>query len=98
MTADIFDEYSEVIHRARFRRTNDEAEAMLRSIREQSLWVKSAERIYACSDPDDDMFLECARAAAADYLVTGNLKHFPFSHWGSLRIVSAAAFLALAGV
>ena len=25
-----------------------------------------------CSDPDDNMFLECAQAANADYVVTGN--------------------------
>jgi uncharacterized protein len=31
----------------------------------------------ATSDPDDNIFLECADAARADYLVTGNQKHFP---------------------
>jgi RES domain-containing protein len=32
----------------------------------------------ACpGDPDDLIFLECAQAAAADYLITGNRKHFP---------------------
>jgi predicted nucleic acid-binding protein len=41
-----------------------------------------------CADPDDDAFLECAQAAQADYLVTGNLKHFP-SSWGSTRVVTA---------
>ena len=29
------------------------------------------------SDPDDDRFLECALAANAAYLVTGNVRHFP---------------------
>jgi predicted nucleic acid-binding protein len=29
------------------------------------------------SDPDDNMFLECAQAAKADYLITGNTGHFP---------------------
>jgi predicted nucleic acid-binding protein len=28
-------------------------------------------------DPDDNKFLECADAARADYLVTGNQGHFP---------------------
>lgn len=29
------------------------------------------------NDDPDNRFLECALAAAADYLVTGNSKHFP---------------------
>ena len=35
------------------------------------------DKVRACSDPDDDIFLECAQAASAHYLVTGNGKHFP---------------------
>jgi len=34
------------------------------------------------------LLLECAQAARADYLVTGNLKHFPTS-WTETRIVTA---------
>jgi hypothetical protein len=49
--------------------------------------VRPTERVAACSDPDDDIFLECAQAARADYLVTGNLKHFPVS-WAATRIVT----------
>ena len=29
------------------------------------------------TDPDDNIFLECADAARADYLVTGNQRPFP---------------------
>ena len=29
------------------------------------------------SDPADNMFVECADAARADYLITGNQRHFP---------------------
>lgn len=39
-------------------------------------------------DPSDDMFLECAEEASAQYLVTGNKKHFPAA-WKSTRIVNA---------
>jgi predicted nucleic acid-binding protein len=40
-------------------------------------------------------FLECAEAAAADYLITGNQRHFPAASWGHLKIVTAREFLAL---
>jgi predicted nucleic acid-binding protein len=48
--------------------------------------------IYAEYDPDDDVFLECAQAAAAHYLVTGNAKDFP-TIWASTQIVTARQFL-----
>jgi predicted nucleic acid-binding protein len=44
------------------------------------------------SDPDDDIFLECAQAARAHYIVTGNLKDFPTT-WADTQIVSARQFL-----
>jgi predicted nucleic acid-binding protein len=39
--------------------------------------VFSAVSLPVCSDPDDNCFLECAEAARAEYLITGNTKHFP---------------------
>ena len=53
--------------------------------------------IRVCADPDDDMFLECAQAAHADYLVTGNLKHFP-EFWESTRIVTPRNLLDIIAV
>jgi hypothetical protein len=40
------------------------------------------------------MFLECAAAAEADDLVTGNLRHSPES-WGRTRVVNAREELDL---
>jgi len=53
---------------------------------------KAYEKVHACSDPDDDIFLECAQAATAHYLVTGNTRDFPAA-WFSTRIVTAREFL-----
>jgi len=39
-------------------------------------------RVSIGLDPDDNMFLECAETAHADYLITGNKRHFP-SVWRS---------------
>jgi putative PIN family toxin of toxin-antitoxin system len=88
----IYAEYEEVIRRPRFQRPEDAIAATLQAIRGKSFWVRPAEAIRACTDPDDDMFLECAQAGQADYLVTGNLKHFPAS-WESTRIVTAKGLL-----
>jgi uncharacterized protein len=88
----IYAEYEEVISRPRFERPVAVIAGSLQAIRDKSFWVRPAETIRACADPDDDMFLECAQAAQADYLVTGNLKHFPVS-WENTRIVTARELL-----
>ena len=88
----IYAEYEEVARRSCFKRSDSEIEAMLRAIRERGFWIKPTQRVRACSDPDDDIFLVCAQAAAAHYLVTGNTKHFPLT-WASARIVTPRQFL-----
>jgi hypothetical protein len=35
-----------------------------------------------CTDPDDDRFLECAKEAGADYLVTGRPMRVPSIRFG----------------
>ena len=44
-------------------------------------------------DPEDNRFLECAGEAKADFLITGNTKHFPSEKFQKTRIVSPAEFL-----
>ncbi len=43
------------------------------------------------SDPDDNIFLECAEAAEAQYVVTGNQADFP-EVWAGARIVTPRQF------
>ena len=88
MSAEIYAEYEEVIRRPRFRRSENEISDGLRAVREMALWVKPSRRVRACPDPDDDCFLECAEAARAHYLVTGNARHFP-ERWEDTQIVAA---------
>lgn len=92
VSGEVFAEYEEVIRRPRLNRSDHEIDATLHAIREKGLWVKPVKNVHACSDPDDNMFLECAQVAAADYLVTGNAKHFPAA-WGGTQIVTARQFL-----
>ena len=90
----VYAEYEEVISRPRFHRTAEVISGALRAVRENSLWVRPTETVRACSDPDDDILLECPQAAEAAYLVTGNLRHFPES-WKRTRIVTARQLLDL---
>jgi hypothetical protein len=45
------------------------------------------------SDPADTKFLQCAQAAQADYIVTGNKRDFPDASYGVTRVVSAGELL-----
>jgi putative PIN family toxin of toxin-antitoxin system len=62
----VYTEYEEVIRRPRLKRSSDIVAATLDAIREKAVWVRPTERVQACADPDDDIFLECAQAANAD--------------------------------
>jgi uncharacterized protein len=92
VSGEVFAEYEEVLRRPRLNRSDREIEASLRAIRERGFWVKLTDRIHVCTDPDDNIFLECEQAATAHFLVTGNAKHFP-PEWRGTRIVSAREFL-----
>ncbi len=92
MSGNIYAEYEEVIRRPRLGRNPRVIEETLRTIRERGFWVKPTEAVHACSDPDDNIFLECAQMSDAHYLVTGNVKDFP-SAWGATQIVTARQLL-----
>ncbi len=48
----------------------------------------------ATPDPEDEMVLECAIAAEADFIVSGDTKHLlPLGEFRGIRIVTPAAFL-----
>jgi predicted nucleic acid-binding protein len=57
--------------------------------------VTPLRRLAVTSDPDDNMFIECADVARADYLITGNRRHFPV-FWKGTKIISFQEFISLA--
>jgi predicted nucleic acid-binding protein len=46
------------------------------------------------ADPADNKFLECSDAVRADYLVTGDLKHFP-RFWKSTTVITSREFISI---
>jgi putative PIN family toxin of toxin-antitoxin system len=56
--------------------------------------VSPSRPLQVTSDPDDNIFLECADAARADYLITGNQKHFP-RFWKKTKIITSREFISL---
>lgn len=58
------------------------------------MFITPTHTLQESPDETDNPFLECAEAASADYLVTGNIKHFPLE-FKTTRIVTPAQLLAL---
>jgi uncharacterized protein len=91
----ILEEYADVLARPELRIRKGIRLQLLQLIKNQSHIVTTSRRIDACSDPDDNVFLECADAARADYLITGNQKHFPI-FWKKTKVITSREFVGLA--
>ena len=65
---------------------------LLQLIRNHTRVVSPSRLAQVTSDPADNMFVECADAARADYLVTGNQRHFP-KFWKNTKIIASSEFL-----
>lgn len=87
-------EYTEVLNRPKFGLEARAVATLLAALTAGALIVQPTERITAARDASDDPVLECAVAAAADFLVTGNLKHFPAPTFRGIAIVTPAEGLA----
>jgi putative PIN family toxin of toxin-antitoxin system len=92
LSAEVLEEYEGVLTRPIFKLNSDKVAASLRLIAKAAIMVHPEKRAKAAKDPDDNKFLECAAEAQADYLVTGNKKHFP-QRWQHTRIVNARELL-----
>jgi putative PIN family toxin of toxin-antitoxin system len=89
----VFAEYEEVLGRPKFHIATAKRTESLRLIRAAGKRVVPKMRVRKAIDSDDDMFLECAEQARAQYLVTGNKRHFPAS-WQSTRVVNTREFVS----
>ena len=86
-------EYEQVLLRPRFGLDPDAVGALLDYIDVTSDKVASAPLGGRLPDSDDEAFLEVAVASGAEYLVTGNLVHFPAEACVGVSVVSPAAFV-----
>ncbi len=90
----ILDEYAEVLSRPELAIRKGLRSRLLQLIRNRAHLVIPSRRIEITSDSDDNIFIECADRARADFLVTGNRRHFP-AYWKSTKTVSPREFVSL---
>jgi uncharacterized protein len=79
LSSAILDEYTEVLKRPKFRLDPDTVNDFLRDLTRAATMVRPTQRASNASDEPDNRFIECARKARVDYLVTGSKRHFPTS-------------------
>ncbi|GIW53560.1 MAG: PIN domain-containing protein [Gemmatimonadales bacterium] len=85
--------------REKFRFSKREAAARLGAIRAIAHIVEPTERITIVTAKDDDnRILECALAAQAEFLITGDKAHLlPLESYRTVRIVTPGQFLDILG-
>jgi putative PIN family toxin of toxin-antitoxin system len=92
----ILEEYARVLLYPRLKFMPREVAAFLARLRAVSIVVSPTHRVSESADDADNRFLECAEVASADYLVTGNKRHFP-KRWRITAVVNARELLVLIG-
>jgi putative PIN family toxin of toxin-antitoxin system len=99
MSHPILTEYEEVVARLSARYPGKQPTDWLFAIRQAGHLYVPPSLSAAVADPDDKMFIECAAAARADYVVTGDKAHLlTLKQAEGVPIVSASDFLRLLGV
>jgi putative PIN family toxin of toxin-antitoxin system len=95
VSAPILAEYTDVLPRTELSIRKGLRLQLLQFIRNHSYRVAPSRRLDVTGDPDDNIFVECADAACADYLITGNRKHFP-AFWKSTKNITSGEFIGIA--
>lgn len=93
--ARLLGEYREVLLRPRFDFGAEHVDALLEQIRVYGISVATRALTYPLPDRDGEAFLEVAIAAAAEYLVTGNLRHYPAHLRAGMDVVSPVEFVEI---
>lgn len=88
-------EYHEIIEELRLEYPDRAFVKWVDALTESATLVFPTDRATrATPDPNDEMFLECALAAEADYIVSGDKRHLlPLRQFRGIPIVSPSDFL-----
>jgi putative PIN family toxin of toxin-antitoxin system len=90
----IWEEYRSVLVRPELRIRRGARQQLLQLIKKHSHAILPTRKLAIARNPDDNIFLECADAARANYLITGNQKHFP-KFWKSTKVVTPREFISV---
>ena len=86
-------EYRQVMARPKFGFDSESVGRLLSVLESGGVLVTTMPWPLQLPDPSDAPFLEVAEAGSADYLITGNLRHFPRGKRRGVAVISPAEFL-----
>lgn len=87
-------EYQDVLFRPALLNHSQRATQVLQILSSVALHVTPTETLTISPHDSDNRFYECADAAMADYIVTGNTRHFTKPHKNT-KIINARKLLEL---
>ena len=90
----IMKEYAAVLARAELKIRKGLRLQFLQLIKNHAHVVVPAHLPQLTADAADNILLECADAARADYLITGNQRHFP-KFWKKTKVINSRDFLSV---
>ncbi len=93
--ARILGEYREVLLRPKFPFQASQVDVLLGQIDATGELVSAQPCSPPLPDPSDEPFLEAALAGRAEFLVTGNRRHFPARCRHGIRLATPAEFLQI---
>lgn len=93
LDARVLGEYSEVLRRPKFGFDEDKVAALLDYIGHRGQTAAALPLPESLPDPDDEPFLAIALACGAEYLVTGNVAHFPAAQQQGVTILQPRQFV-----
>jgi putative PIN family toxin of toxin-antitoxin system len=94
-SAEILQEYEQVLCRPKFGFEAEEVESLLHLIRRRGELIQSASILPLSPDAGDDKFIACALAAKSEFLVTGNKPHYQASWLSGTKLVNAGELVQL---
>jgi len=93
---EIIEEFNEVIPRKKFCFTEKQIKKAKSIVLRVSNIIEPKEKIWIVKeDPDDNKFLECAKAAKVKYIVSGNIHLLKLKKWSNINIVTANEFMKI---
>ncbi|MBI5121114.1 MAG: putative toxin-antitoxin system toxin component, PIN family [Rhodospirillales bacterium] len=99
ITADIVDEYAKVALYSKFSsQVSANIQSAIADVEGCAVLIEAVPCGIESPDPSDAPYIDAAIAGDADYLITGNLKHFPDGTYGNARVIGVRGFAELAGM
>jgi predicted nucleic acid-binding protein len=90
----ILSEYRTVLARKKFAFDQDLVQDILQQIESNGSLAVPSPLADGFPDADDRAFAEAAVGCGAVYLITGNRRHFPSTHYGEVEVLLPAEFMS----